>query len=103
MDKPFLTASEYYNQVWIWPPTYENTYMKHSPTQLYMASGHDGSSPRVTLQREEDSGLYMSKDSLWLQLDKTHGLWFSGDSFYCRCGDKGFAYYDGAIHNTNFI
>ena len=54
-DKPFIQASTYYNQVWLYPPIYSQTYLQQPPTQLYLKNGI-----RALLQMNDTNAIDMS-------------------------------------------
>lgn len=54
-DKPFIQASTYYNQVWLYPPIYSQTYLQQPPTQLYLKNG-----TRALLQMNDTNAIDMS-------------------------------------------
>lgn len=54
-DKPFIQASTYYNQVWLYPPMYSQTYLQQPATQLYLKNG-----TRALLQMNDTNAIDMS-------------------------------------------
>ena len=94
-DKPFLDASTYYNRVWMWPPTYEDTYMNRPPEQLYL-----GRNANVYLQRSASQGVFFGPGYATLKLDDSHYVRISSDGVQCRCGSKGFGWLNGEFHDT---
>lgn len=92
LDKAFLDVSTYYNRVWMYPPTYKDTYLKQPPEQLMLERGK-----RVYLQRSEDQGVFFGDGYAQLQLDSTHYVRIDQTGVSCRCGSKGFGWHNGAF------
>ncbi len=83
-DKPFVQASTYYEQAWLYPPTYPQTYLEQPPEQLYLKRG--GS---VFLRRSSAQGIFMGDGYTLLRLDAKHYVEVRFDGVIMRCGDKG--------------
>ncbi|WEV59668.1 phage tail protein [Bifidobacterium sp. ESL0728] len=89
--KPFLQASTYYRQVWLYPPEKENTYLEQPDEQVYLNSDtHTG-----CIQISKDCGLFMDRGRLVLQLDATHWVGVESNGVQCRCGPNGFGWVNG--------
>jgi phage minor structural protein len=94
-NKPFLDASTYYNRIWLWPPTYNNTYMQQPSEQLYL--GRNGN---VYLQRSDSRGIFMSSDSITVKFSDTYYIRINSSGVQCRCGSKGFGWYNGSFSES---
>lgn len=90
LNKPFIAASDYYHHVWLFPPTYKDTYMEHPPEQLYLT--RNGS---VYLQRSATRGLFLNANQAILQFDDKHWVKVDASGVQCRCGSHGFGWLDG--------
>lgn len=90
LNKPFLAASDYYHHVWLFPPTYKDTYLKEPPEQLYLARDET-----VYLQRSDKRGLFIGANQAILQFDDKHWVKVDSSGVQCRCGSHGFGWLDG--------
>lgn len=104
-DKPILHCSTYYDQLWLHPPIYKNTYLQQPPEQVYLRSasgsgaGKDGS--YVKVQRNSNCGLFLGQNSTLLQFDETHYISITASNgVQCRCGSKGFGWSNGAFSES---
>lgn len=100
-DKPFLIASTYYDQIWLYPPIYDNTYLEQPPEQLYIRSGAGtGAGKTVSyarLQVSSNVGIFINVDDIKISVDSSHYITIDDRGVQCRCGSKGFGWYNGSF------
>lgn len=91
-DKPFLDASTYYNRVWMWPPTYTDTYMSQPPEQLFLRRNGN-----VYLQRNDSQGIFFNSNGVTIKFNDSYYITINYNGVQCRCGNKGFGWYNGSF------
>lgn len=103
-DKSFLTASTYYDQVWLYPPVYDDTYLKQPPEQLYIRSnagtGSGKSASYARLQISSSTGISFSSNYAKISASSTYYITINSDGVQCRCGSKGFGWYNGKFSDS---
>lgn len=92
-DEPFMVASNYYDHLWLFPPSgIKNTYLRRANEQLFLKAGGD-----VYLQKSSTRGVFMGSDQVMIKFDNTHYVLINSSGVQCRCGSKGFGWYNGAF------
>lgn len=94
----FLSVNRYYYQTWLSTPYYKG-FMSHANEYLYMRSGGspNGGSAYVGLQWSDYRGVFFGDDYVLLKYDDTHYVRLTSDGVQCRCGSKGFGWYNGSF------
>lgn len=94
----FLSVNRYYYQTWLSTPYYKG-FMSHANEYLYMRSGGspDGGDAYVGLQWADYRGVFFGSDYAMLKLDDSHYVRISSQGVQCRCGSKGFGWYNGSF------
>lgn len=94
----FLSVDRYYYQTWLSTPYYKG-FMSHANEYLYMRSGGspDGGDAYVGLQWADYRGVFFGSDYAMLKLDDSHYVRISSQGVQCRCGSKGFGWYNGSF------
>lgn len=94
----FLSVNRYYYQTWLSTPYYKG-FMSHANEYLYMRSGGspNGGSAYVGLQWSDYRGVFFGDDYVLLKYDDTHYVRLTSAGVQCRCGSKGFGWYNGSF------
>lgn len=98
MDYGFLSSNRYYYQTWLSTPYYKG-FMSHANEYLYMRSGGspDGDPAYVGLQWSDSRGVFFGSDYAMFKYDNTHYVRIDSSGVQCRCGSKGFGWYNGSF------
>ena len=92
-DEPFMSASTHYDHLWLFPPSgIKNTYLRRANEQLFLKAGGD-----VYLQKSATRGIFMGSDRVMIKFDNTHYVLINSSGIQCRCGSKGFGWYNGSF------
>lgn len=101
MDYGFLSSNRYYYQTWLSTP-YCKGFMNHANEYLYMRSGGspDGDPAYVGLQWSDSRGVFFGSDYAMFKYDNTHYVRIDSSGVQCRCGSKGFGWYNGSFSES---
>ena len=102
-DKPFLTASTFYNHVWLYPPTYANSYLEQPDQYFYIrrsGGAYSGNKNVINLQLNDNCGFWASDSRVKVGFNSTHYITVDLDGVQCRCGSKGFGWYNGSFSDS---
>ena len=92
-DEPFMAASTHYDHLWLFPPSgIKNTYLRRANEQLFLKAGGD-----VYLQKSATRGIFMGSNQVMIKFDNTHYVLINSSGVQCRCGSKGFGWYNGSF------
>lgn len=101
-NKPFLHANYWYRQIYVHPPTVEETYLEPPDERLYMRSNYNAlnNSAAVILQMTDTRGLFMDNQGITLKWDNTHYITVNSNGVQARCGSRGFGWVNGQFSNN---
>ena len=100
LQKPFIYASTYYNHAYLFPPINTNGYT-NQPAQRLMIRGsggsYSGNANMITLQTNDNRGFWVSDSRVMIGFDSTHYIIVNSSGVQCRCGTRGFGWYNGSF------
>ena len=103
LQKPFIYASTYYNHVYLFPPINTNGYT-NQPAQRLMIRGsggsYSGNANMITLQTNDNRGFWVSDSRVMIGFDSTHYIIVNSSGVQCRCGTRGFGWYNGSFSES---
>lgn len=74
------------------PSGIKNTYLRRANEQLFLKAGGD-----VYLQKSATRGIFMGSNQVMIKFDNTHYVLINSSGVQCRCGSKGFGWYNGSF------